>query len=142
MAAVLDLCKRIIPDTVVKLLLYIAVLSMIGLPLMACLEKVGGAIGAGLLLGGCALLFPGKLGGGDCKLAVVCGLFLGFDRIFQTLFVGLLAAFVTGIFVNLYRIRAAVSIGNVQQKKTGSLSLPLGPFLAGGILFVCRDLIW
>ena len=74
----------------------------------------------------------GGLGGGDVKLGLVMGIWLGCPGIF----IALLAAFVLGGFV-----AAGLLLG---RRCTGRDALPFGPFLAAGgwIAVLAGQLLW
>ena len=113
-AAVIDVRRRVIPNTVT------AAGAVAGVALLALLEPAAlpthaaAAAGAGGFFLAAALLRPGELGMGDVKLAAVLGLYLG-------------ASVVPALLVALL---AASAVGVAGRRST----LPLGPFLAlGGV---------
>jgi leader peptidase (prepilin peptidase) / N-methyltransferase len=113
-AAVIDVRRRVIPNTVT------AAGAVAGVALLTLLEPAAlpthaaAAAGAGGFFLAAALLRPGELGMGDVKLAAVLGLYLG-------------ASVVPALLVALL---AASAVGVAGRRST----LPLGPFLAlGGV---------
>jgi leader peptidase (prepilin peptidase) / N-methyltransferase len=82
-----------------------------------------GALGAGLVLFVLALVYPGGLGMGDVKLAVLLGAGLGL-AVIVALLAGFAAAFVPALTL-------LIRHGPAARKRT----IPLGPFLAlGGVV--------
>lgn len=113
-AAVIDVRRRVIPNTLT------AAGAVAGVALLTLLEPAAlpthaaAAAGAGGFFLAAALLRPGELGMGDVKLAAVLGLYLG-------------ASVVPALLVALL---AASAVGVAGRRST----LPLGPFLAlGGV---------
>lgn len=96
-AVMTDLRARRVPNAVTY------PMALIGVALAAWQEEVAGALGGGLLAGAALLLTPGfRSGGGDMKLAMACGTFLGVKRTPYFLFFFLAGTLV----INLYRLVA------------------------------------
>lgn len=123
--AFVDYEHQIIPD---KLLLAMAVYT--GFILLASAEAdIADRVTAGLA-GGAFMLFiaflsKGGMGGGDVKLSVVLGLWLGMKLLVLSLFIAFLAG------------GAAGSILLLLHRKRRKDAVPFGPFLAfGGVISI------
>ena len=115
-----DLNKSLIPDDVVYVAIFLAVLAAIGLKYQILDILLGLALGAGGL-GILVLISREKwMGYGDVKLGAVLGLGLGYPQILVALFF----AFILGSLVG----GVLVATG----KKTLKDSIPFGPFLISG----------
>jgi len=134
-----DLKHSIIPDKIVVpaiLISLVAIVSLWGLNALSFPQNAieiafsaisraffGVAAGAGLFF---LLVFVSKgkwMGGGDVKLGILMGLFLGFPNILVALFF----AFLTGALVGLALIA-------LRLKKFGQ-TVPFGPFLVAATFF-------
>ena len=81
-----------------------------------------GLLGGGGLLLLMAFIYPGGMGGGDIKMVAMLGAFLGWQKVFLTIFIGSLFGSVIGIALMLF-------------KKWGrKTKIPFGPYLAVGAL--------
>ena len=69
-----------------------------------------------------ALIYPGGMGGGDIKMIAMLGAFLGWEKVFLTIFLGSLIGSVIGI---------AMIILKKGGRKT---KIPFGPYLAAGAI--------
>lgn len=119
-AAFIDLEHRIIPDRLNLFALGAGVI-LVALQGTGALEDgLLGAILAGGLLLLVALFSRGGMGGGDVKLALVMGLYLGWQKVIVALFFSFLLGAVVGLLW-AYATR--------QNLKT---AIPFGPFLAAG----------
>ncbi|MDQ4064707.1 MAG: prepilin peptidase [Actinomycetota bacterium] len=128
---VIDLEHKLLPNRVV----YPSVIAgMIALTVVAFVDgdldrlRAGG-LGA-LIFGGflfiVAFIAPAGMGGGDVKLAVLLGLFLGYAGGVGVVLVGMFLSFAIG---------ALVSTGLMIAGKAGRKSaVPFGPFLAAGAI--------
>jgi leader peptidase (prepilin peptidase) / N-methyltransferase len=116
--SVTDLERRVIPNAIV--LPAAAVLLVAQTLLHPSAEWAVGAFGAALFLFVAAVAYPGGMGMGDVKLALVLGAVLG-RSVTVALMLGMLAALVPA-FVLLARH------GSAARK----MAIPFGPFLAGG----------
>jgi leader peptidase (prepilin peptidase)/N-methyltransferase len=77
--------------------------------------------GSGLLLL-MALIYPGGMGGGDIKMIAMLGAFLGWKKVFLTIFLGSLIGSIIGI---------GLIVIKKQSRKT---KIPFGPYLAAGAI--------
>lgn len=81
-----------------------------------------GLLGGGGLLLLMAIIYPGGMGGGDIKMVAMLGAFLGWQKVFLTIFIGSLIGSIVGITLILL-------------KKQGRKSkIPFGPYLAMGAI--------
>ncbi len=80
---------------------------------------LGGAAGFGLLML-ISGIYPGAMGGGDVKFALVAGLFLGWPNVLVGLVMGFVAGGLVGLALIVLRLRKLKDM------------IPFGPFLAGG----------
>ncbi|MGB8453808.1 MAG: prepilin peptidase [Anaerocolumna sp.] len=126
-ASFIDLDHMIIPNSVN---LFIGITGVFFMLMGWTVTWIQGLLG--FCIGGGALLFLGLLaiwllkkegmGGGDIKLAAVCGLYLGMDKIILSLF---LATYIAG-FILIFLL--------VLKKLKKGQYVPFGPFLAAGII--------
>lgn len=116
--SVTDLERRIIPNAIV--LPGAAVVLVAQTLLHPSAEWSVAAFGAALFLFLAALAYPGGMGMGDVKLALLLGAMLG-RSVTVALMLGLLAAIVPAVVL-------LVRHGTSARK----MAIPLGPFLAGG----------
>jgi len=113
-----DLERRIIPNAIV--LPGAGVILLAQTLLHPSAEWSVGAFGAGLFLFIAAVAYPGGMGMGDVKLALMLGAMLG-RSVTVALMLGLLAALVPAVVLLARHGSAARKMG-----------IPFGPFLAGG----------
>jgi leader peptidase (prepilin peptidase)/N-methyltransferase len=119
--AVIDLRRRIIPNRITGPAAAAALILGLAFDLGGEPGRLlwAGIAGGFLLLA--ALAYPAGMGMGDVKLVAVMGLFLG-APVFVALFVALLASALAGVaLIGCHGVRAARKV-----------TLPFGPFLAGG----------
>lgn len=126
---VIDLEHKLLPNRIV----YPAfVVGWVGLVAAALIEGDAGdlrsaAIGA-LVFGGfffiIAFIYPAGMGGGDVKLALVLGSFLGFAGGVGAVIVGMFLSFLLGGVIGLIAMKAS--------GKGRKMQIPFGPFLALG----------
>ena len=116
--SVTDLQRRIIPNAIV--LPAAAVLLAAQTLLHPSAEWAVGAFGAGLFLFIAAVAYPGGMGMGDVKLALVLGAMLG-RSVTVALMLGMVAALVPAVVL-------LARHGSAARK----MAIPFGPFLAGG----------
>ena len=95
------------------------VLAYFFLPHTLMSALVGLLGGSGLLLL-MALIYPGGMGGGDIKMIAMLGAFLGWKKVFLTIFLGSLIGSIIGI---------GLIVIKKQSRKT---KIPFGPYLAAG----------
>ena len=81
-----------------------------------------GLFGGGGLLLLMAVIYPGGMGGGDIKMIAMLGAFLGWEKVFLTIFSGSLIGSIIGI---------AMIILKKGGRKT---KIPFGPYLASGAI--------
>jgi len=117
-ASVIDIRKRIIPDTVC---LFIAVAGLISFTP----EKLLGCLSALPLL--FAALFWGGMGGGDIKLMAASGIVLGITG-------GIMASVIALIAMLLFY--AIYSIVQRLRRRECQKALPLAPFLSIGCIAI------
>jgi leader peptidase (prepilin peptidase)/N-methyltransferase len=118
--AVIDARTRLLPNRIVLPAAGIVLAAQIALSPDRWLEWVLAALGASLFLLAAALAYPGGLGMGDVKLALLLGAALGWS-VAAALTIGLVAASVASIVL-------IAREGWAARKK----AIPLGPFLALG----------
>ena len=119
-----DLERRIIPNRIVVPAWIAILLAHLAIHPHHWLEWLVASFGAGLFFLVVALVYPGGLGMGDVKLALLIGAALGW-AVIAALFVGTLAA---GVFAAIMLFKE----GSSARKR----AIPLGPFLAGGAIIV------
>jgi leader peptidase (prepilin peptidase) / N-methyltransferase len=120
----IDLDHRIIPNTLMLIGTVVSVAILLLTDPGALTEHlIAGAAAGGFLLVA-AIAYPGGMGMGDVKLALVMGLFLG-----RNVAPGLLAGFLLGSIVG------GVIIARKGVKAGRKTTVPFGPFLAlGGLV--------
>ena len=114
--SIMDMTKRNIPNWVVLIMLIIGILNTVIADIFSqawwwC--PAGTMIALPFLL----LWFRGKMGAGDAKLMLACGLFLGLQA--SLLMAGLMLIFLLVIAGYLYA-----------KKKSLKMQIPLGPVIA------------
>jgi leader peptidase (prepilin peptidase)/N-methyltransferase len=119
-----DLERRIIPNRIVVPAWIAILLAHLAIHPHHWVEWLVASFGAGLFFLVVALVYPGGLGMGDVKLALLIGAALGW-AVIAALFVGTLAA---GVFAAIMLFKE----GSSARKR----AIPLGPFLAGGAIIV------
>lgn len=120
-ASAWDIRKRIIPDSLCVLI------ALTGLPAFTPGKLAGLLLGLPLLIA--ALGKEGGLGGGDVKLAAVCGFVLGLPAGCVGLILGLVSVLVWHFAANgLRRLR------HRPITSAGTTALPLAPFLSAGFI--------
>lgn len=121
MVSFIDLEHRLIPNKLVLTGIVLALpLSLLaGRPMLTTLA--GGLAGFGLLFV-IASVYPGAMGGGDVKLALPLGLFLGWPGVLVGLLFGFIAGGLIGLALLALRLRRLKDM------------IPFGPFLAAGAL--------
>jgi leader peptidase (prepilin peptidase) / N-methyltransferase len=119
-----DLERRIIPNRIVVPAWIAVLLAHLAIHPHHWLEWIVSSFGAGLFFLVVALVYPGGLGMGDVKLALLIGAALGWSVV-AALLLGTLAS---GIVAAVLLVRE----GSTARKK----AIPLGPFLAGGAIVV------
>ena len=116
--SVTDLQRRIIPNAIVLPAAAVALVAQTLLHPSA--EWAVGAFGAALFLFVAVVAYPGGMGMGDVKLALLLGAMLG-RSVTVALMAGMLAALVPAAVLLLRH-------GSAARK----MAIPFGPFLAGG----------
>src|SRR4051794_6165540 len=120
----IDLEHRIIPNRIVLPGCAAAIALLGALDPGRLPEHVIAGVAAYVLLDVAAFLRPGAMGGGDVKLALMLGLFLG-GAVVPALFVAFIAGSIIGVAI-------IARIGLEKGRKTG---IPFGPYLAlGGVV--------
>ena len=120
----IDLQHRIIPNRIVVPAWIAVLLAQIAIYPGHWVQWVVASFGAGLFFLAVALAYPGGLGMGDVKLALLIGAALGWP-VLTALFLGTLAS---GLVAGVMLFKEGSS-----ARKRG---IPLGPFLAGGAILV------
>jgi leader peptidase (prepilin peptidase) / N-methyltransferase len=120
----IDLEHRIIPNRIVLPGCAAAVALLGALDPGRLPEHLIAGAAAYVLLDVAAFLRPGAMGGGDVKLALMLGLFLGW-AVVPALFVAFIAGSIIGVAI-------IARVGLEKGRKTG---IPFGPYLAlGGLV--------
>ena len=118
----IDLDYQIIPNVITIPGIPIGLIStLLFLPHSIMSAIIGLLAGGGLLLL-MAVIYPGGMGGGDIKMVAMLGAFLGWQKVFLTIFMGSLIGSIVGITMILLK---------KQGRKT---KIPFGPYLALGAL--------
>jgi leader peptidase (prepilin peptidase)/N-methyltransferase len=119
-----DLERRIIPNRIVVPAWIAVLLAHLAIHPHHWLEWLVASFGAGLFFLVVALVYPGGLGMGDVKLALLIGAALGW-AVTAALLLGTLAA---GVVAAIMLFKE----GSSARKR----AIPLGPFLAGAAIVV------
>jgi leader peptidase (prepilin peptidase) / N-methyltransferase len=119
--ALIDVDRRIIPNRITGPAALVAIVLGLVLDPGGELRRLGWAGGCAGFLLVAALVYPAGMGMGDVKLVAVMGLLLG-PAVLVALFAALAANALAGLTV---MARHGVRAGR-------RMSLPFGPFLAGG----------
>lgn len=127
-AAITDICKRIIPN---KICLLMLILSLFKIILQWNSGKVYiFSVFSGFLLPliiiGIPFFINNSMGAGDLKLSAASGLFLGFRLSLITLCVSFLFCALFAILLKIYKLIL---------KKPNAKTLPFAPFLLFGSLY-------
>jgi leader peptidase (prepilin peptidase)/N-methyltransferase len=123
-----DLDRRIIPNRIVVPAWIAVLLAHLALHPDQWVEWLVSSFGAGLFFFAVVLAYPGGMGMGDAKLALLIGAALGY-AVVTALLLGTLAAGVVAA-VMLFKE------GSAARKR----AIPLGPFLAAGGILVLQFL--
>ncbi len=118
----IDLDHQIIPNAITLPGIPVGlVLSYFFLP-HSIISALIGLLGGGGLLLLMTIIYPGGMGGGDIKMIAMLGAFLGWEKVFLTIFLGSL-------------IGSVVGIAMIIMKKGGrKTKIPFGPYLATGAI--------
>ncbi len=125
-----DLKKRTIKNTYQRMILFLAAVSVFVVPEISPFSRALGMFMVGLPMAFLALIFPGSFGGGDVKLTVSCGAFLGWRLLGKGT---ALAIFFAGTY-SLYLI--------VKKRGKGDRQFAFGPFLSLGYMLSCAELFF
>jgi len=126
----IDIRKQKIYNGAVAALLVPAIVSFFVFSEINPLSRVLGAISVSGMMLLISLIKPGSFGGGDVKLMVAVGLFLGLER---ALWAGILAVFVAGVWLLLSIVHKVVyKVYKIQPKTWLREKLPFGPALCMG----------
>ena len=118
-----DLEHLLIPDRITLPGIAVGFLSQLYPAPRALIGAIAGALLAGAIFYGIALVSRGGMGGGDVKLAAMIGAFVGWQRVLVAIFLAVVAGGIMGL--------ALLLTGRKRRKDP----LPFGPFLAlGGLL--------
>mgnify|MGYP004622377787 CR=1 FL=1 len=121
-ASFYDFKKRKIPDAITGFLFLIGFAALFWMPEPSIRMRLAGAFIAGLPLFVAAVCRPGAVGGGDIKLMVSGGFFLGLSAVWDSLALGMALAGGYCLCLMLFR--------NGKGRK-----IALGPFLSTGLMF-------
>jgi leader peptidase (prepilin peptidase)/N-methyltransferase len=121
---VVDIRTRRLPNGIVLPAAVIVLAAHIAIAPERALEWVVASLGAFVLLLAGALIYPGGLGYGDVKLALLLGAALGW-AVAAAFAVGFVAAGIAGV--------ALIAVRGWSARKA---AIPLGPFLALGSVAV------
>ena len=126
----IDLRTRRLPDKVVFPTLAMTAAGLVGAALVDDRRGDLGRAGLGALLAFGALLvihfvYPDGMGFGDVKLALLCGLVLGWFGLAEVV-VGMYGGFVLGAVIGVFVM--------AQQKGGRKTAIPFGPFMAAGTM--------
>lgn len=128
----IDIDYKIIPNVITFPGILIGLVSSYFFLPPTIINAFIGLLGGGGLLLFMALIYQGGMGGGDIKMVAMLGAFLGWQKVFLTIFIGSLIGSIIGITLILL-------------KKQGRKSkIPFGPYLAMGAIlsiFFGNDLI-
>lgn len=137
--AIMDIQKQTIYNEAVAVLLVLAIVSFFVCPEIGVISRLLGAGSvSGIMLLMC-LLIPGAFGGGDIKMMVPVGLFLGLK---QTMEVWVLAVFLGGIWGSVMVVwewlsKSRSKKGNVSKgQAVKGREFPFAPALCIGSLVV------
>src|SRR5205814_1595350 len=115
-----DLEHLLIPDRITLPGIAVGFLSQLYPAPRALIGAIAGALLAGAIFYGIALVSRGGMGGGDVKLAAMIGAFVGWQRVLVAIFLAVVAGGIVGL--------ALLLTGRKRRKDP----LPFGPFLALG----------
>lgn len=125
----IDLEHKLLPNRVVYPAFVVGSIALITLSLIeGNLDRLTDAAIGAAVFGGflfiVAFIAPAGMGGGDVKLAVVLGEFLGYAGGVGVVLVGMFLSFVTGALIGI-----VVMLATGGNRK---MQVPFGPFLAAG----------
>ena len=118
--AIEDYKCRKIRNSYVQILLLMAVVSVIVMPEIPVSSRIAGMFAASVPMAGIAMINPGSFGGGDAKLAIASGAFLGVELVAKGTVTAILLA---GVYC-IWMVCIKRACRNVQ--------FALGPFLSMG----------
>ena len=122
LVTLIDFYSHIIPNPLVLALLAWGVLWQVIQPSISWPDAFFGLLFGGGFLLLAAIISRGGMGGGDIKLMLAAGFFLGFAPTVMALFIAVFSGAVVGILLLLFRIK---------KRKD---PIPFGPFLCLGIV--------
>ncbi len=128
----IDLDHKIIPNSLVLVILTWGILWQIFWPEISWVESLSGALLGGGFLLVLAVISRGGMGGGDIKLMFAAGFYLGPFLTSTALFIGFFSGAAVGIALILLKIKKRKDY------------IPFGPFLSLGIFLAVlwgRDII-
>lgn len=120
----IDLDTMKLPDIPVIMLAGAGILNVLITRNIFIWQSIAGALGAGILFGIIAYLYPQGLGRGDVKFVIVLGIFLGSPAVFEAIFL----ASLFGVIFCVARI--------LFYKKNYLDPIPFGPFLTAGSILI------
>ena len=143
----MDIQKQKIYNEAVAVLFVPAIVSFFVFPELPIMSRVLGAVFVSGIMLLASLISPGAFGGGDIKMMVPVGLFLGLER---TLVAGLIALAVEGILCFIMLLKSmcrkykSKSEAENVLRKVFCIHLPFAPALCLGSVtsLICGDHIW
>ena len=129
--AVIDLEHKLLPNRIVYPSVVVGAIALIFAALIdGDIERLRPALYGAATFGGflfvVAFIYPAGMGGGDVKLAVLLGMFLGYVGGVGVTLVGMFLSFLIGAVLGV-----AVMLLSGGGRKT---AVPFGPFLAAGTI--------
>ncbi len=119
----IDLDHKIIPNSLVLVILTWGILWQLLWPQITWVEALGGALLGGGFLLALAVISRGGMGGGDIKLMFAAGFYLGPLLTLTAMFIGFFTGALVGITLILLKVKSRKDF------------IPFGPFLSLGIFF-------
>lgn len=120
--AIEDFRKRKISNCYVMKILFLSVIAVVVIPEVTVISRGMGMLIVSVPMTLLALMVPGSFGGGDAKLVLACGAFLGLELIVRGT---IIALFFAGIY--------SVCLICIKKGKR-NVQFALGPFLSVGYI--------
>lgn len=124
----IDIQKQTIYNEAVAALLVPAIASFFVFPEVGVVSRLLGAVSVSSIMLFICLIRPGAFGGGDIKLMVPIGLYLGLER---TLTAGCLSVFIGAVW-GIAVVAKSVRKKGPFEKDLGQMQMPFGPGLCMG----------
>lgn len=123
----MDIQKQTIYNEAVGALFVPAIVSFFAFPEIVPISRIGGGISVSGIMLFINIIKPGAFGGGDIKMMVPIGLFLGLDK---ALAAGILAVFIEAAFILVGLLWRKTAWGLKRRKGVNMAErLPFGPAL-------------